>query len=84
MDSEERNKIVKLGEGYTIFKTIRNIPAYLESRKKYLLAMVAMVHQLGFPTLFYSLSAAGTHWTSLIQSIGRIIDKKSYDKYIAE
>ena len=75
LGSEERNKIVKLDEGYTIFKTIRNTPAYFESGKKDLLALV---HQLGLPTLFYSLSAADTHSTPLIQSLDRIIDKKNH------
>ena len=44
-----------------------------------------MVHPLGLSTLFHSLSAADTHWTPLIQCLGRIADKMAYDdKYIAE
>ena len=35
-----------------------------------------MVHQLGLPTLFYSLSTADTHWALLIQCLGRIVNKK--------
>ena len=81
LNSETWNNI-KLDEGYTIFKTIWNTPAYFDSKKKDLLAMVC---QVGLPTLFYLLSAADTYWTPLIQCLGRIVDKKAYDeKYIAE
>ena len=42
--------------------------------------MLGMVHQLGLPTLFYSLSAADKYWTPLIQCLGGIVDKKAYDE----
>lgn len=63
--------LVKLDEGYRIFKTLRNSPSYLEKRKK---DLMAMIRQLGCPTWFVSLSAADTRWTDLLQILGELID----------
>ena len=49
LDHDERAKIVRLNEGYYIFKDIRNSPAYLAKKKK---EAFAMIHQLKIPTLF--------------------------------
>ena len=57
LDKQQCNNIVKLDEGYYIFHTIRNSPAYFETKKK---DVMAMVHQLGIPTIFSLLSAADT------------------------
>ena len=40
LDKEQRNNIVKLDEGYYIFRTIRNSPAYFDAKKKDAMAMV--------------------------------------------
>ena len=48
------------------FKNVRSSPPYFESKKK---ELMAMIRQLGIPTLFISLSAADTKWTQLLQSI---------------
>ena len=37
-----------------------------------------MVRQLGIPTLFFSLSSADTGWISLLQCIGKVVDKVTY------
>ena len=50
LDKEQRNNIVKLDEGYYIFRTIRNSPAYFETKKK---DVMAMVRQLSIPTIFF-------------------------------
>ena len=55
LDDDERAKIVRLNEGYYIFKDIHNSPAYLAKKKK---EAFAMIHQLNTPTLFISQSAA--------------------------
>ncbi len=73
MDEEIRNKIPKLDEGYYIFRTIRNSPPYFDKLKK---ESLAMIRQLGLPTIFFSLSAADTSWIPLIQSLSQTIDKK--------
>ena len=68
---------MKLDEGYYIFQTIRNSPADFDAKKKDLLAMVC---QLGIPTIFYSLSAADTKWVNLLMSLGKLLDDKTYTK----
>ena len=68
-------KLVNLDEGYYIFRTIRNSPAYLEKRKK---DIFAMIRQLGLPTWFTSFSAADTKWPDLLRMIGKLVDKKHY------
>ena len=67
--------LVRLDEGYRIFKTIRNSPQYWENQKK---EVFAMIRQLGLPTLFMSLSANDLHWTELIIALGKLIDNKDY------
>jgi hypothetical protein len=41
------NQLVRLDEGYFIFRTLRNSPVYLGKRKK---DLFAMIRQLGLPT----------------------------------
>ena len=46
-DSSYVDKLVNLDEGYYIFRQLRNSPAYLETRKK---DIFAMIRQLSLPT----------------------------------
>ena len=69
------NKMVKLDERYKIFRTPRGSPPYWENAKK---DLFAMLRQLGLPSIFITLSAAETHWTPLLKSLAKIIDKKTY------
>ena len=69
--------LVRLDEGYRIFKTIRNSPQYWEQQKK---DVVAMIRQLGIPTLFLSFSANDLHWTELIVTLGKLVDNTDYTK----
>ncbi|XP_074641227.1 uncharacterized protein LOC141898976 [Tubulanus polymorphus] len=69
------DNFVNLDDGYYIFKTLRNSPAYLESKKKH---VFAMIRQLGLPTWFISLSAADTKWVDLLKILGKLIDKTDY------
>lgn len=75
LDQEKRDSLVKLDEGYNIFRTLRNSPPYLAKRKK---DLMAMIRQLGFPTYFVSLSAADTRWTDLLSILGKLVDNKEY------
>ena len=63
LDKEQRQNIVNYDDGYRIFKNIRSSPPYFEHKKK---ELMAMIRQLGIPTLFISLSAADTKWTELL------------------
>ena len=77
LDKQQCNNIVKLDEGYYIFRTIRNSPAYFETKKK---DVMAMVRQLSIPTIFFSLSAADTKWTNLLISLAKLLHNVTYTK----
>ena len=82
LDDDERAKIVRLNEGYYIFKDIRNSPAYLAKKKKEAFAMIC---HLKTSTLFISQSAAETKWPELLRALGQTVDKKTYtDAEIAQ
>ena len=82
LDDDERAKIVRLNEGYYIFKDIHNSSAYLAKKKK---KAFAMIHQLDFPSLFISQSAAETKWLELLRALGQTVDNKTYtDTEIAQ
>ena len=72
--------LVKLDEGYKIFKTIRNSPQYWENQKR---EVFAMIRQLGLPTLFISLSANDLHWPELLIALGKLVDNKDYTEAVA-
>ncbi|MCG8076810.1 MAG: AAA family ATPase [Candidatus Thiodiazotropha taylori] len=69
------DKLVKLDEGYYIFRQLRNSPAYLEARKK---DIFAMIRQLSLPTWFMSLSAADTRWSDLLKMLAKLNDAVDY------
>ena len=75
LNEETKQEIVKYNDGYRIFKNIHSSPPYFEHKRK---DVMAMIRQLGIPTLFISLSAADTKWTQLLQSIHLLIHKKNY------
>ena len=81
LDDESRAKIVRLDEGYYIFRNLRNSPAYLEKRKK---DAFAMIRQIGFPSLFISLSAAETKWPELLRSVAQLNGENYSDEDLAE
>ena len=74
LDEKLRQDIVKYDDGYRIFKNIRSSPPYFEQKKK---DLMAMIRQLGIPTLFISLSAADTKWIELLRSIYISIHQKT-------
>ena len=73
LDKQQRQNIVNYDDRYRIFKNIHSSPPYFEHKKK---ELMAMIQQLGIPTLFISLSAADTKWVELLQSIYISIHKK--------
>ena len=74
LDGTQRNRLVNLDEGFYIFRTIPNSPAYLEKCKK---DAFAMIRHLGFPSLFISQSAAETILPGLLRPLGQLIDNKT-------
>ena len=75
LNTDTVNNLVRLDQGYRIFRSIRNSPPYFEKRKK---DLFAMIRQLGLPTWFASLSAADTRWVELLKALGLLIDKIQY------
>ena len=75
LDKATRDKITRLDEGYYIFRTIRSSPAYFLAKKK---ELMAMVRQLGIPSVFFSLSAADISWMPLLKTLGLLVDGKTY------
>ena len=76
-DSTYLDKLVKLDEGYYIFRQLRNSPAYLESRRK---DIFAMIRPLSSPTWFMSLSAADTKWKDLLRMLAKLNDDIEYSE----
>ena len=72
--------LIRLDEGYRIFRTIRNSPQYWEHQKK---EVFAMIRQLGIPTLFLSFSANDLHWSELIITLGKLVDHKDYTEDVS-
>ena len=70
-------KRVNLDEGHYIFRQLRNSPAYLETRKK---DIFAMIRQLSLPTWFMSLSAADTRWTDLMKMLAKLNNGIEYSE----
>ena len=73
LDKQQRQNMVNYDDGYRIFKNIHSSPPYFEHKKK---ELMAMIRQLGIPTLFILLSAADTKWVELLRSIYISIHKK--------
>ncbi|KAK3105661.1 hypothetical protein FSP39_002926 [Pinctada imbricata] len=71
-DQSTLDRIVRLDEGYYIFRQLRNSPAYLATKKK---DIFAMIRQLGLPTWFMSLSSADTRWPFLLKSLAKLDGK---------
>ena len=69
------DQMVRLDEGYKIFRTLRGSPPYWENAKK---DSFAMIREICLPTWFISLSAAETHWKPLLHSLAKLIDKVDY------
>ena len=58
-----------------MFRTICSSPPYFDAKKK---DVKAMVQQLVIPTLFVSLSAADTKWSSLLICPGKLLINKNF------
>ena len=75
LDNSQRCQLVNVDEGFLIFQTICNSPAYLEKGKK---DAFVMIRQLGFPSIFISQSAPETKWIELLQTLGQLLDNVTF------
>ncbi|XP_026481429.1 uncharacterized protein LOC113388245 [Ctenocephalides felis] len=64
--SEAQKSLIEFDDGYRLLKNLRSSPAFWQDKKKKLLAMI---RQLGRPTLFLTLSAAESHWPELLKTL---------------
>ena len=79
LDKEQREDIRRQNDGYHIYKDIPNTFEKLGRELR------AMVHQLGNPTIFISLSSADTSWVPLQQAVGLLLDEVIYrENFIKE
>ena len=75
LNTDLLDNLVRLDEGYYIFRSLRNSPPYFESKKR---ELFAMIRQLGLPTWFMSLSSADSKWIDLLQILGKLVDNRNY------
>src|SRR5277367_6234481 len=62
LDPDQVEGIVKCDEGFRFLKCLRSSAAYWQSRRK---ELIAMIRQLGFPSIFFTFSAAESKWIEL-------------------
>ncbi len=65
-DNEQVKKLIRRNEGYRFLSKIRGTPAYWETSKK---DVFAMIRQLGIPTFFITFSAADRRWIEIDNAI---------------
>ena len=74
---EALQQLVRTEQAYKFLKNIRGSPAYWQNE---LYDVLAMLHKLGIPIWFLTLSAADLHWPEMIQAVayqfGRILSRE--------
>ena len=78
LDPKQLEDIQRVNDGYHIYKDIPNTPPYFEKLAR---EIHAMVHQLGNPAIFISLSSADTSWVPLQQCLGLQLDGEMYSEH---
>ncbi|CAF4711788.1 unnamed protein product [Rotaria sp. Silwood2] len=67
------NELIHNDDAFTFLRYDRSSPAFWELKKK---EVLAMIRQLGCPTLFSTLSAAETKWADLIVILTQVLENK--------
>ncbi|CAF4606665.1 unnamed protein product, partial [Rotaria sp. Silwood2] len=67
------NGLIHNDDAFTFLRCDRSSPAFWELKKK---EVLAMIRQLGCPTLFLTLSAAETKWADLIVILTQVLENK--------
>ena len=62
------NQFVQKDKAYSFMKNVRGSPPYYQHT---LYDLLAIIHQLGTPTWFFTSSAADLKWPDMIQTIAR-------------
>ena len=66
LENVDRTALERTDIGYNVFETIRGTAPYFTHAKQ---KVMAIIRQLGLPTLFVTLSAAERHWDKLIRQL---------------
>ena len=67
--NEKLKEFIASNQAFTFMNSIKGTPAYW---KKFLFDVLAMVKQLGAPTLFMTLSPADLEWNELVYMINKL------------
>ena len=67
------NGLIHGDDAFTFLRCDRSSPAFWELKKK---EVMAMIRQLGCPTIFLTLSAAETKWSELIVILAQVLENK--------
>ncbi|XP_055845331.1 uncharacterized protein LOC129911529 [Episyrphus balteatus] len=67
------DSLIQHDAGYRILNRIPSSPSYWELKK---MQLMAMIRQLGKPTLFLTLSAAESNWPELIQLLAKLLNNQ--------
>ena len=67
------NGLIHGDDAFTFLRYDRSSPAFWELKKK---EVMAMIRQLGCPTIFLTLSAAETKWSELIVILAQVLGNK--------
>ena len=70
---EALQQLVRNEQTYKFLKNIRGSPAYWQNE---LYDVLAMLHKLGIPTWFLTLSPADLHWPEMIQAVAYQFGRK--------
>ncbi|XP_055856560.1 uncharacterized protein LOC129919626 isoform X2 [Episyrphus balteatus] len=68
------DSLIQHDAGYRILNRIPSSPSYWELKK---MQLMAMIRQLGKPTLFLTLSAAESNWPELIQLLSKLLNNQT-------
>lgn len=63
------DELSQFDNGFRVLRSERNSPSFWSEKKK---EVMAMIRQLGCPTLFLTLSAAETHWIPLLKHLVKL------------
>ena len=64
---EAVQQLVRNVQAYKFLTNVRGSPAYWQN----MMYVLAMIHRLGFPTWFLTLSAADLHWPEIMQGVAK-------------
>ena len=68
------NDLIRHDDGFRVLKQIRSSPSFWQARKK---DVLAMIRQLGPPTIFLTLSAAEKRWPELMKCLAKVLTGKN-------